>query len=160
MKKALLVVLTALLVSAVPLAAAADTLQPPDQWLTFDGTYWDHKNGVRVSNLLLDFDKGQVNRLYFRLTPLRGGVVVNDVVIESGGQIIYRHSDQTKMNFNLHFFESAVKHYEQRMFFSPPLQNFDKATGVVKFYFTAGNERYVVTWAAADNSFVVNVIKD
>lgn len=140
--------------------AQADTLEPEDQWITFDGTHWDHAHGVKMTDPLFDFDNGQVHRLWFRLTPLRGGVVFNDVTIESGDQVIYKHSDKNKLDIALHFYNTPAKHFEQRIFFAPPLEGFDKATGKVKFYFTAGADRYVITWTAADNKFAINIIKD
>ncbi len=128
------------------------------EWITFDGTMYSHKNGVRLGYLNISFDKKGLNFLKFRITPLRGTVTLNEIQVVVDGEVAYKHSDKKPLNLEFHFTKAVTKHFEENVRFDEPIKGFNYETGSVVWYFTAAGKKYMVTWKMKDNSITTNTV--
>ena len=129
-----------------------------NEWVPFDGTLFNHKNGVRLGRLNISFDKKGLNYLQFRITPLRGTVILNDVHVVVNGEVAYKHSDKKPLDIEFHITESVTKHFEQNVTFDKPIKGFNYESGSIVWYFTAAGKKYMVTWKMKDNSITTNTV--
>jgi len=128
------------------------------EWITFDGTMYSHKNGVKLAQLNVSFDKKGLSFLQFRVTPLRGTVTLNDVHVVVNGQVAYKHSEKMPLDLEFHVTKSVNKRFEQNLRFDEPIKGFNYETGSVVWYFTAAGKKYMVTWKIKDNSLTTNTV--
>ncbi|MCZ7585741.1 MAG: hypothetical protein M5R36_21775 [Deltaproteobacteria bacterium] len=151
--KRFVAVSTAVLLSlALAGAAMAYQLTHENQWVTLDGTQYNHKNGIRLGNLLVEFDDTGLTLLNFRVTALRGTVTLKDMHVMAGDRVVYKLSDQEKLDIEFHFFESVTKHFEKRLTFDKPLSGFGLENGSIRWYFRVGTTDYQVTWTTKGNN--------
>lgn len=158
MSKFLVLALAICLCLSVAGLADAHEVRITDQWLALDGDFYRHDNSVRLSYLEATFDDTGLTFLRFRLTAMRGTVRFDDMHVVSQGKVTLKLSEKHKLGFDLHVFESVVKHYEEKLFLVPPVKGFDRETGQVKWYLQADGKKYLVTWTMKDNTVVTEEI--
>jgi len=157
------VILALALFIAISFAAIAMAYQVTHDanQIGFDGTIWHHQHGVRLGDLETKFDDAQgLTYVHYRITPMRGKVRFLDLTVTVNGQVAYQHSKKKTLNIDLHFFETPAKHYEEAIRFDQPVKGFGYENGEIKWYFQAGDEKYVVTWRMKDNEMTTAVVKD
>ncbi len=153
MKKTMTITLILSICLLMAGVANAHMLKLDDQWITFDGGHWDFQHGVRFLQMRIEFDDSGLTLLSYRISPLRGKSVFNDMHVVGNGKVLYKLSDRQKMDIELHTLETVKKAYGERLFLDPAVKGFDFDTGQIKWYFTSGDKKYVVTWDLNENSF-------
>ncbi len=153
MRKTTLTILTAALALLIAGVAGAHMLKMDDQWVTFDGGHWEFQHGVRVTHLQIKFDDNGLNLLSYRLFPIRGKSVFNDMHVVVDGKVAYKLSDHKKLDIELHTLQTPKKSYGEKLFLEPAVKGFGFDTGLIKWYITSGDKKYVLTWNLKDNSF-------
>jgi hypothetical protein len=129
------------------------------QWIGFDAGPLNSKFGVRLGDLALKYDAEGLTYLKYRATPRQGTVRLVDMVVLVDGKVAWKESDKKAMNVDLHFFETAAKHYQDILFFDKPVKGFNFEKGEIRWVFLAGDKTYNVTWNLVDNEIKTTVVE-
>jgi hypothetical protein len=142
-------------------AALAHQVTHEIEVIGFDGTILHHNNGVRIGDFDARFDDAQgLTYLQFRLAPKRGTVKLLDWYILVDGKVAYQRTSVEPLNFDLSYLESPTKHWEQTVFFTPPVKGFNYTNGAIQWQFLVDGKKYLVTWTMKDNEVKTNIVTD
>jgi hypothetical protein len=98
--------------------------------------------GASLSGLMVKWDDGGLRFLHYKLTPWRGMINYQDMFVVNDGKILYKRSEHQRLNIDLHFQLTPMKHFEDLIYLVPPIAPFTFETGEIWwiFKYTEGGE--------------------
>jgi len=115
-------------------------------------------NGVNLGNLEAEWNANGLYKLRYRVSPRRGLIVFQDVLVVNDGKVLYKRSEHRTLGIPLHFHMTVAKRFDETVYLSPPVAPFTFETGEIWWIigYTEGGtcKQVAVIWSMKTNKFM------
>jgi len=163
MRKGLVFTLVAVVLVFAVTIVLAETREYDFTEVTFGGSF--HKSiGIHLKDLRAVWGPDGITHISYYLSPWKGMIVYEDMLVVNGNNTIYRLSDHRQLNVQMHYQLTAKKFYQDKVYIAPAVGPFDYDNGQIWWiigYEEGGvKKKAAVIWSMKTNEITWKPYKD
>jgi hypothetical protein len=144
-------------VAALATYALAGMKEHDSTKLPFGASYHKSPAGMSLNYLRAEWNADGLTHLQYQVAAFKGHVTLNDMLIVTGGQTIYKRSDHKKLGMDFSYTDlTQAKGFFDNIYFPTPIKPFDEATSEIMWlvsYMENGQKKdVVVVWTLKGNT--------